>query len=64
MHEGKNMGIMTTLKKPTAERGGDGGQPRVQPDVESLPPVKTGTVCVGTSSGLPVVGWQPWCAQR
>ena len=22
MHEGKNMGIMTTLKKPTAERGG------------------------------------------
>ena len=25
MHAGKNMGIMTSQKKPTAERGGKGG---------------------------------------
>ena len=28
MHEGKNMGIMTTLKKPTAERWDSLGAPR------------------------------------
>jgi len=26
MREGKNMGIMATLKKPTPEREGSGGQ--------------------------------------
>ena len=40
MHEGNNMGIMTTFKKPTLERIGEGGlnRPSPSPAYSTAPP--------------------------